>query len=891
MINYFFLCIQAFFIIISFVAFYLVMNEKNIGTNKEFILFISCAMPILLTGIFYMGELLSFNISALIIVICEVIILLLVMIYRKNIKSDDKEYNLLENISEGILVVDDNFNYIYSNKRADEILWNYISNREHSDNKKIEELFVYTGNVIKYEEHNYELRISEIHIKKLNGYIAWLLDVTDFVEHNREIVELKESAENATKAKDDFLANMSHEIRTPMNAIYGMAELLSESDMPPLEKDYINTIKSASTNLLKIINDILDFSKIESGKIELIEVNYELKNIIEDICDVVSSRAAKANLRFIVNIQPNIPLRFNGDDKRIKQILINLLNNAVKFTEKGEISLTVICEKIENDIADLKFIVKDSGIGIKKADLEQIFVKFAQVDTKRNREIEGTGLGLPLSKKFAMLMGGDIIVDSEYGKGSCFTVSIKQKIISNDLLFGDININSYKFIICESDIHYKNSIIGALKSVNANYEERSIEQLKINKSNFTNIILYEYKGKNIEVDDPNTKIVAMINFFDHIKDETEDILYLKRPITLFSFEDIIKGNSKNKASNTIDFVAPDAKVVVVDDNEVNLKVADGLMRKFGFKPELLSSGYDLLNKLRDNITYDIIFLDHMMPGIDGVETARLIRKIPKDYTKNATIIALTANAIKGTEKEFREAGMNDALYKPIIINELRDILEKYLPKNKILYDYVMNMYDTSSGEILEIEGLNVKGALNLIGGSIGDYENVLYNFYKSIDKKIELIKSYVRYNDIKNYTIEVHGLKSASKLIGAEKMAEMAAYLEQCGKDNNLYQIRNKTEEFLNTLRKYKHIIYPYVQSHEKSTDEKEEASDDVILKIIYELKDAVEEFDIMKVDEGINKLKRYKLNDRRYNLLKNLEEATDNVDFEKCSLIIEKMK
>lgn len=890
MANYFFICIQLIFIISSFVVLYMVINEKNIGTRQEVILFISCTIPIMLTGIFYIGKLLSFNVSVFIITICEIIIILLVMLCKNNARGG-LEYSIIENISEGMLIVDSKFNYIYSNRKADEVLSDYISNKENIDNKKIEELFVYTGNVIKYEEHNYELRISEIHTNKLDGYIAWLLDVTDFVEHNREIVELKEMAENATKAKDDFLANMSHEIRTPMNAIYGMAELLSESDMPPLEKDYINTIKSAATNLLKIINDILDFSKIESGKIELIEANYELKNVIDDICDVISSRAAKANLSFIVNIQPDIPVKFNGDDKRIKQILINLLNNAVKFTEKGEISLTVTCEKIENDVANLKFKVKDSGIGIKKADIDKIFVKFAQVDTKRNRGIEGTGLGLPLSKRFAILMGGDITVDSEYGKGSCFSVNVKQKIVSKDLLFNDININSYNFIICESNPYYKNSIISSLKSINANYEESSSEDINIENDNINNIILYEYKGKNIKVNSENTKIVAMINFYDHIEDKAEDILYLKRPISLFSLEDIIKGNNKNKTSNIIDFIAPEARIVVVDDNEVNLKVASGLMRKFGFEPELLSSGYDLLNNLRNNITYDIIFVDHMMPGIDGVETVRLIRKMPKDYAKNATIIALTANAIKGTEKQFKEAGMNDILYKPIIINELRDILEEYIPKNKILYDNVIKMYDTSSGKNLEIEGLNVKGALNLIGGSIVDYESVLYNFYKSIDKKIEILKYYVKNQDIKNYTIEVHGLKSASKLIGAEKMSEMAAYLEQCGKENNIYQIRAKNEEFLNMLRSYKHIIYPYVQNQEKPVDEREEGSDDIILKIISELKNAIEEYDIIKVDEGIKKLKRYKLSDRRFNLLNELDQAIDDVDFEKCLLIIEEMR
>ncbi len=890
--NYLFICIQVFFVTSGFLALYLVMCEKNLNKGGKIILFVSCAIPIVITIMYFLGQLFETDFSIIIAAVCETIILGLVMLYKNTSKYGGLEYEILENINEGVLLVDSKFKHLYSNERAKEILSEYISQGIESDDKKIEELFVYTGNVIKYKEHNYELRISEIHNNNINGYIAWLLDVSDFVEHNREISHLKENAENATKAKDDFLANMSHEIRTPMNAIYGMAELLSESDMSPVEKEYINTIKNASTNLLKIINDILDFSKIESGKIELLETNYELRDIIEEVSDVISSRAAKANLRFIINIQPDIPLKFNGDDKRIKQMLINLLNNAVKFTEKGEISLTVSCDNIQNGVANLKFAIKDSGIGIKKADINKIFVKFEQVDTKRNRGIEGTGLGLPLSKRFANLMGGDITVDSEYGKGSCFTISIKQKIISDDKLFKGINIKEYYFKVCESDKYYKNAIINALNSINASYKEvNDVHNICSADSMLNNIILYEYKGCNIEPEHKNVKSVAMINFFDHVDNESENITYIKKPISLFKIEDIITGKNRNKNENIISFIAPDAKIVVVDDNDVNLKVAEGLMKKFGFEPELLSSGYDLLNNLRNNTTYDIIFIDHMMPGIDGVETVRLIRKMPQEYAKNAVIIALTANAIKGTEKEFKEAGMNDTLFKPIIFSELRDILEKYLPKKKILYDNVQEIYNSADGQIPEIEGLDVKGALQLIGGSIVDYQAVLYNFYKAIDKKIELLKSYVKEENIKSYTIEVHALKSASKLIGAYEMADLAAYLEQCGKEKSIYQIKSKTEEFLNMLRKYKHIIYPYVKDEEKSEDEKENVGEDKIHNILCEIEQAIEDYDIMKVDDGIKKLKRYKLSEKRLELLGKLDDAIDNVDFEKCLSIISEMK
>lgn len=891
--NYFFILLQILLINIGFVLFYLIIINKGNALKINIALIFGSFMPILLTACYLLNVLLNIKIIEFVIITLEAYIFVLIFwgILKKNKESN---YSIFNDMNEGILIVNEDFKYIYANSNALKILGNYISEKEKSDKKQIEELFVYSGNVIKYKEHNYQLKISEMHNQKKMMYVAWLLDVTEFVEHSKEALELKESAESATKAKDDFLANMSHEIRTPMNAIFGMSQLLAEADISPVERDYVETIKTASNNLLKIINDILDFSKIESGKIELIESEYSMKSLIQGVDDVIASRADNSRLTFSIYINPNMPESFCGDEKRIKQILINILNNAVKFTKEGGVSLEISYSMLDKEYSEVEFKVKDTGIGIKAADINKVFEKFTQVDTKKNRNVEGTGLGLPLSKKFAQMMDGDITVESEYGKGSCFTVKIKQKICSQKGVFDKSKISVYHFIICTSNKYYKNYFINIFNSISADFDViDSVDKIAVcENNNLKNIVLCDYEPQNSNFTvNADTKIIFMINFHDRVEDEREDAKYVKKPIHLLKINDIINGGQINNNKNVIDFQAPDAKVVIVDDNEVNLKVAFGLMKKFGFEPELLSSGYDLLNNLRKDAQYDLIFVDHMMPGIDGVETVKLTRKIPKDSIQNTPIIALTANAIKGVEKEFKEAGMNDVLYKPILMEELKKILEKYLPKEKILHDSVMKMYKAQEENIPIIEGLDVENALNLIGGSLVDYEQILYNFYKSIDKKIDIIKRYVKNGDIKNYTIEVHGLKSASKLIGATEVSKFAAFLEKSGKEQNKYVVNNKTEEFLDMLRKCKHIIYPYITAELDVENKNEKVSLEIIISDLNELKKYIDEYDITGTDDVMKRLKGYKLNDNCKEILKALDEAIDNVAFDECDNLIEKFR
>lgn len=403
------------------------------------------------------------------------------------------------------------------------------------------------------------------------------------IKRNMEEMErLMHQAEASNEAKSAFLANMSHEIRTPMNAICGMTDMLLDENLTRQGKEYAETIKTSGEGLLSIINDILDFSKIESGKMPIIPEEYYFASMIHDIMSMMEIRVKGKPVELIAKVSDSVPRKLYGDIGRVKQIIINIMGNAMKFTHEGTITLTASWQQQEEDTGRLLISVADTGIGIKQEDIPKLFHSFEQVDMRKNRGVEGTGLGLSISKLLVENMGGSIEVQSEYGKGSVFSFYIVQKVID------------------ASPCEYSK----------------------------------------------NKKVVERKQFI-------------------------------------IDFKAPRAKVLVVDDNKVNLRVATGLLKKFGIVPDLVDNGQDSVDMIRRQVQYDLVFMDHMMPELDGIEATKLIRAIGTPYTDNLPIVALSANAVKGMEAEFLVGGMDDFLPKPIDLGMLGEILQKWLPKELI----------------------------------------------------------------------------------------------------------------------------------------------------------------------------------------------------------------
>jgi signal transduction histidine kinase/CheY-like chemotaxis protein/HPt (histidine-containing phosphotransfer) domain-containing protein len=673
-----------------------------------------------------------------------------------------------------------------------------------------------------------------------------------------------------SKAKSDFLAKMSHEIRTPMNAITGMAELALRENIPNAAREHIITIKRAGTNLLSIINDLLDFSKIESGKLEIIPGNYQFSSLIHDVVSIIRMRVVDSNISFVVNIDCNVPNSLFGDETRIRQVLLNILSNAVKYTKKGFVSFSVSGE-ITEDLALLTIDVTDSGNGIKPEDLERLFDEFVQVDSATYKGVEGSGLGLAITKKLVNAMGGDISVASEYGKGSTFTITLSQKICSPEPLASIEKPEEKSVLVYEQNGIYADSIVCTVDNLGVICRRaESDEELrnKLQAADYTFLfvsysLLGNAKGIMKELKS-KTKIVALTEFGDAPTNINLDILVM--PAHPISVMNILNGlsdqlsYSTNKNFTAARFSAPNARILIVDDIGTNLKVAEGLMLPYKMKIDLCFSGVDAIDAVTKN-SYDLVFMDHMMPEMDGIEATKIIRKMSSKnpHYANLPIIALTANAVSGTKEMFLSNDFNDFLSKPIDTVKLNAILAKWLPKEKqekLSEEATLSVIDSDSeAEKIEIDGVDVEKGIIMTGGTFENYMQTLATFHKDGFKKIEEIKKCLKTNNYHLYTTYVHALKSACASIGASDLSEQAEILEVAGKQENSKLIDSNNLQFLVSFKILLNNIGTVLNSFKKQ----ETPVDFEALKSeLCKLKNAFNAFDFGTINEIAGNLQRF---------------------------------
>lgn len=509
----------------------------------------------------------------------------------------------------------------------------------------------------------------------------------------------------ANEAKSRFLANMSHEIRTPINGILGMDSILLKECKDESLREYAKNIQSAGQSLLSIINDILDISKIESGKLEILPTKYQLFSILNDCYNLTKVKLQNKPIEFVMQINENLPATLYGDEVRIRQIINNFLSNAVKYTKEGKVTFCLDYEELLDEQIVLVISVSDTGIGIKEEDIEKLFQSFTRIEEKRNRNIEGTGLGLNLTKNLVDLMGGELSVESTYGKGSCFTARIPQKIVDAKPV-GDFSKRYQQYL-------------------------------------------------NTSDDSP------------------------------------------------LSFLAPEAKILVVDDVAMNLKVVEGLLKETKIQIDTAVSGRECLECVKRK-RYDIIFLDHMMPEMDGIETLQNMKSLADNLNRKTPVIMLTANAIVGAKETYMEAGFADYLTKPIRETELLETLLKYLPRDLICENGERkNPEDTEQSESTEhvdepetgqvqqlkqLEGLDVQIGLSYCMNEEDFYVEMLQEYLKS--DKVSKLEQFFAEEDWENYSTLVHALKSTSLTIGAVHLSEEAKALELAAKEGDTDYIR-----------------------------------------------------------------------------------------------------
>lgn len=531
------------------------------------------------------------------------------------------------------------------------------------------------------------------------------------IDQNQRLINAKIEAEKASSAKSEFLSNMSHEIRTPINSILGMNEMIERESSEKNILEYSENIKNSGSLLLSIINDILDITKIEYGKIELLEGEYNPGTLISDTLLLVRDRIEKKNLEFIVETTENLPTTLYGDSFRIKQIVVNFLTNAAKYTREGTITYRISAE-VNGDSCNLKFSVKDTGIGIKKEDQKKLFGQFERLELEKNRNIEGTGLGLRIAKQLSLLMGGEIEVYSEYGVGSEFVLVISQKIVNS----------------------------------------------------------------------------APIGYIDY-----------KKKIGNYSIK-------KYKAS----FYAPEAKILVVDDIEMNLIVIKNFLKDTKVQVDVLDNGEDCVRKACLE-KYDVIFIDHMMPGMDGLATFSLIRSKDESVNKDTPCVMLTANAISGAGDFYRKEGFANYLTKPLDGKVLESLLVELLPPVKVTYPDGEEKNERTACSVSEVgarmktlfQDFDIQQAMASCGDSLDVFIKLLGKFKDQ--NFAEKMNQFFDVEDWKQYSICAHSLKSTARTIGLVSLGEEGYSLEMAAKDENVEFLRKNHHSIMN---RYKDSLY-----------------------------------------------------------------------------------
>ncbi len=613
-----------------------------------------------------------------------------------------------------------------------------------------------------------------------------------------DIEQEKIAIERKNNAKSRFLANMSHEIRTPINTILGMNEMILREDPTGVPKSYFMSVvgysldvKAATETLLGLINDILDISKIESGKIHLVEQEYDMREVLRGIIVMIKGRSEQNNLDFNVDIDPHLPTHLYGDMGKIKQIVLNLLTNAVKYTEKGGFTLSAKPLETNNGYCTIQFSVKDSGIGVKEEDIPKLFNAFERLDEERNSSIQGTGLGLNISKQFADLMQGKLWCESVYGEGSNFIFEVKQKIMDE----------------------------------------------------------------------------AEMGIFDVDNQDLTQGPYFPQ------------------------FIAPNVNILVVDDNEMNLMVISSLLKSTQMNVKTVTSGEACLEEL-SKATYQLVLLDHMMPGLDGLETATKIRETNKDIP----LIALTANYTSDGKTFYGTYGFNDYLSKPIDGRTLEKCIIQYLPEDLIQKPELNPMFATNIQSIddlpeeyewlKDVEGIALENAIKFSGG-IDSFIFSLNLFYDTIDENCTILDQSFKNDDIKMYTIKVHSLKSSARIIGAEKLSKMAADLEDAGKKMNIQYIIDNSTALLDEYRLYKERLAPIKV---KVTENKEEIDVNDLKDAIKELKTLIEAMDYDGMMMVIEQLDEYAMPAEYKFFYEDLVKAAKLFDWDKLDEIIAKV-
>ena len=714
---------------------------------------------------------------------------------------------------------------------------------------------------------------------------------------------------NQEDFKANFLMNMSHEIRTPMNAIKGMSNLLGLTKLNDIQSHYVSNIVIATESLLKLINNIMDISQINENKFEKAEEEYNLAELLSTVTAALSSKAAEKKLAFLVDVDPDTPALLTGDPARISQILLSLLDNAVKFSEKGYVKLSLDCKSVKDKEVRLKFSVEDTGIGIDKETEKDLFETFSKMHTDKSTLSEGAGLSLAISKKLAERLGGELYMKSKLMEGSVFTLEIPQKVkdkkkIAHVRDFGNKKVLLVPFgrtgelcakmlnlLFVEYDICYN--------------EEQFAEML--DKRTYTHVIYWESRFANIiaghESKLASKRIVAVKEAGRAAFDISEKINVLFEPIIITDLANVLD-MPMNDAGQTAPAIKPaqnllgafkleDTEILVVDDNMVNLIVAEEMLKTYGAVINTASSGQEAVDAAAAK-SYDLIFMDHMMPEMDGIEASRLIRAQGGENAK-VPIIAFTANSYEGMRERFISNSMNDYITKPIDLSELNRVLKTWLAPKKLVFEKAEEVYPTTHNEELfaglsKINGMEAYAALKEFDGNEKIYSAVLTTFATTLPSKIAKLDQSFASKDMERYRIEIHSLKSSLANIGHYELSEVAKRFEMSLRNNQTSYISKNHSKLMHDIKALDEQIEFVISANASPKGDDDAPCFDIrdnkdALNI---LKEGLDMLDTEAVDSIMKKLGSLRLDKNSANLFAKLNMHVSVYDYDGAVSVID---
>lgn len=653
------------------------------------------------------------------------------------------------------------------------------------------------------------------------------------IENNRQLLDNIEILKGSERSKDEFMASVSHEFRTPLNAICGMGELILRSGVPEEVQKSAESILTSGRNMQAFVSDVFDYVEIESGKMTVQEAEYSFSALLMDIADISNAQIVEKKLDIIIDCDANIPRTMVGDSEKIRKVIMYLMNNAIKFTEKGCVLLAVSVRK-ESYGVNLCITVRDTGIGMSKEDIRKVFTDFSRIDAEADSQYGGVGLGLTLTRRLVEMMRGLVSVKSELGVGSEFKIVIPQKVTDSSPIaeipdkehvkaIGYINIEKYS--VPELRSLYVKWITDTEKRLGISIQlSTNFSELKrrMESQTFSHLftVIDEYRQEPAFFEEMSMKMPVIVVMGREDEEQPGDrIIVVYKPFTILSVVNALAGHSQRirKGTSIGAFGAPEAKVLVVDDTVVNLKVMEGLLKQYRITPYTAASGAAALS-MAGNIRFDLIILDYMMPGMDGVAVLKALRAMNDEHYKKVPVVCLTANAVTGAKEQLLAAGFDEFMAKPVEVGKLEQVLRSYLPGELLKPVEELEKVQTEAGR-KEKQGSERPSKIDRVMGENyccgqDNYHEILKVFCEyGAEKRRELQKLYER-KDWSGYAIEIHALKSTSLGIGAVGLSEQAKILELAAKEENEAVLFEKHDAM---MKEYRYVLTEIADSLENN--------------------------------------------------------------------------